>query len=96
MVSAQALGLWAVTPDFTLGAGVGYDRRTGDVAPLPLVAFSWEPAPDLLVRGVLPQFFSLRYRVATPVTLGLEAGMDGERYHRARSVASWTRAHFKT
>ena len=78
------------------GRGVGYDRRTGDVAPLPLVAFSWEPAPDLLVRGVLPQFFSLRYRVATPVTLGLEAGMDGERYHRARSVASWTRAHFKT
>jgi uncharacterized protein DUF6268 len=81
VVSAQALGLWAVTHDFTLGAGVGYDRRTGEVAPLPLVAFSWEPEPDLLVRGVLPQFFSLRYRLATPVTLGLEAGMDGERYH---------------
>ena len=81
VVSAQALGLWAVSPDFTLGAGVGYDRRTGEVAPLPLVAFSWEPEPDLLVRAVLPQFFSMRYRVASPVTLGLEAGMDGERYH---------------
>jgi hypothetical protein len=81
VVSAQALGLWTISDGFTLGAGVGYDRRTGDVTPLPLVAFNWEPQPDLLVRAVLPQFLALRYRVANPVTLGVEASLDGERYH---------------
>jgi uncharacterized protein DUF6268 len=85
IVSAQALALWNIIPDFTLGAGLGYDRRTGDVRPLPLLAFNWEPRPDLLVRGVLPQFLALRYRAATPVTLALEASLEGERYHLAES-----------
>jgi hypothetical protein len=81
VVSAQALGLWNIDEGFTLGAGVGYDRRTGEVAPLPLVAFSWEPRHDLLVRAVLPQFLSARYRAANPVTLALDASLEGERYH---------------
>lgn len=87
VVSAQALGLWNIDESFTLGAGIGYDRRTGKVAPLPLVAFSWEPRRDLLVRAVLPQFFSARYRAATPVTLSLDASLDGERYHLGEQSA---------
>jgi hypothetical protein len=81
VVSAQALGLWTIGGGFTLGAGVGYDRRTGEVTPLPLVALNWEPRPDLLVRGVLPQFFAVRYRAGEPVTLAFDATLDGERYH---------------
>jgi hypothetical protein len=84
VVSAQALGMWKLSDGFTLGAGVGYDRRTGDVRPLPLVAFDWQPQPDLLVRGILPQFLALRYRAGQPVTLALEASLDGERYHLSR------------
>jgi len=81
VVSAQALAMWKVAGDFTLGAGLGYDRRTGDVRPLPLVAFDWQPRPDLLLRGILPQFLALRYRAGAPVTLAVEASLDGERYH---------------
>lgn len=91
-ISAQALGLWNVSEGFTLGAGVGYDRRTGDVRPLPLVAFSWEPRRDLLVRAVLPQFLSVRYRAATPVTLALDASLDGERYHLGEESAGISEA----
>jgi hypothetical protein len=40
----------------TLGAGIGYDRRTGDVRPLPLVALDWQPRPDLLLRGITLMF----------------------------------------
>jgi hypothetical protein len=85
VISAQALGMWTLSDGFTLGAGLGYDRRTGDVRPLPLVAFDWQPEPDLLVRGILPQFLALRYRAGTPVTLAVEASLDGERYHLSQS-----------
>jgi hypothetical protein len=81
VVSAQALAMRRVADGFTLGAGLGYDRRTGDVRPLPLVAFDWQPRPDLLLRGILPQFLALRYRAGRPVTLAVEASLEGERYH---------------
>jgi hypothetical protein len=81
VVSAQLLTLWALDDGFTLGAGIGYDRRTGQVAPLPLLALRWEPRPDLLLRGVVPQFLSVRYRAAEPLTLALDSGLEGERYH---------------
>ena len=81
VVSAQALAMWRVADAFTIGAGLGYDRRTGDVRPLPLVALDWQPRPDLLLRGIIPQFLALRYRAGRPVTLAIEANLEGERYH---------------
>jgi hypothetical protein len=87
VVSAQLLALWNVTGELTLGGGVGYDRRTGEVAPLPLVAVNWQPRSDLLLRSVLPQFLSLRYRPEQLLTLALDSGLEGERYHLSESRA---------
>jgi hypothetical protein len=85
VLSASLLALWTAGSGFTLGAGVGYDRRTGDVAPLPLIGVYWELSPHILVRGVLPQSVSLRYRPEQHITLALDGGLDGERYHLSRA-----------
>jgi hypothetical protein len=81
VVSGQLLALWTVLPEFTLGAGIGYDRRTGNVGPLPLVAIDWQPTPVLMIRGVLPESLAFRWRTAQWLTLGLEGALEGERYH---------------
>jgi len=86
VVSATVLGLWTFEHSFTLGGGIGYDRRTGNVAPLPLIAVNWEPSSNVLLRGVLPQFVSLRYRPEEHLTLALDSGLDGERYHLSREL----------
>jgi hypothetical protein len=81
VVSAQAIGLYQFSRDFTLGAGVGYDRRTGDVTPLPLLALDFQPSERFMIKGVVPASLGVRYRVLPPLTLGLEAALDGERYN---------------
>ena len=81
VVSAQLLGLWTIVRGFTLGAGVGYDRRTGSVSPLPLLALDWRPSDVFMVRGVVPESLAIRYRVIPWLTLALEGGLEGERYH---------------
>ena len=43
--------------------------------------FNWEPSSEWLVRGVLPQFLAVRYRPHERVTLAVDSGLDGERYH---------------
>lgn len=81
VVAAQVLALWTIIPDFTLGAGIGYDRRTGSVSPLPLIGLDWQPSEVFMVRGVVPQSLALRYRAAQWLTLGVEGALEGERYH---------------
>lgn len=68
-------------PEFTLGAGVGYDRRTGSVTPLPLLAVSWQPSPRFMLRGIVPESLAARYRAVQWLTLGVEGALEGERYH---------------
>lgn len=81
VVAGQLIGLWTIVPDFTLGAGVGYDRRTGSVSPLPLLALSWQPSEQFMIRGVVPESLAVRYRLVTWLTLGAEGSLEGERYH---------------
>lgn len=81
VVAAQALALWTIIPDFTLGAGIGYDRRTGSVSPLPLIGLDWQPSPVFMIRGVVPQSLAIPYRALNWLTLGLEGALEGERYH---------------
>ena len=81
VVSGQLIGLWTIVPEFTLGAGVGYDRRTGDVTPLPLLAVSWQPSERFMLRGIVPESLAARYRAVQWLTLGVEGALEGERYH---------------
>jgi len=82
--SAQLLALYTIVPAFTLGAGVGYDRRTGEVAPLPLLAINWQPSHAFMIRGVVPVTLNIRYRPVDALTLALESALEGERYHLDR------------
>ena len=79
--------LWTIVPELTLGAGVGYDRRTGSVTPLPLLAVSWQPSPRFMLRGIVPESLAARYRALTWLTLAVEGGLEGERYHISGDAA---------
>lgn len=81
VVSAQLIGMWTVVPGFTLGAGVGYDRRTGNVSPLPLLAVDWRPNDVFMIRGIVPELLAVRYRAVPWLTVALEGALEGERYH---------------
>ena len=81
VVSGQLIGIWTIVPDLSVGLGIGYDRRTGSVAPLPLLAIDWQPAERFMLRGVLPASLAVRYRLFTPITVGAEGALEGERYH---------------
>lgn len=81
VVSGQLIGIWTIVPEFSIGLGVGYDRRTGSVSPLPLLALDWQPTERIMLRGVLPASLAVRYRLFTPITIGAEGALEGERYH---------------
>jgi hypothetical protein len=79
--AGHLIALWTLLPEFTIGAGIGYDRRTGELAPLPLVALDWQPSDRFMVRGVVPELLAIRWCAIQWLTLGLEGALEGERYH---------------
>lgn len=79
--AGQLIGMWTIVPEFTLGLGIGYDRRTGTVSPLPLIALDWQPSEVFMIRGVVPESLAARYRAAKWLTLSVEGALEGERYH---------------
>lgn len=86
VIAGQLMGLWTIVPEFTLGAGIGYDRRTGTVSPLPLIAIDWQPTPVFMIRGVVPESLAFRWRTAEWLTLGVEGALEGERYHLSERI----------
>lgn len=79
--TGNALALYAFKPQFSLGAGVSYDQRTGNIMPIPLAALYWEPVKNFAVRGVVPASLFVSYRPARPLTLQLTGAFEGQRYH---------------
>jgi hypothetical protein len=65
----------------SLGAGLAYIRDFGEPLPLPFVAFEWNISPRLSAKGLVPQSLEVSYRVNPKMTLGLSAGVSGDRYH---------------
>ena len=79
--TGTALGLYILSPTFSVGAGVGYDGRTGKVMPLPLGAIYWEPVPNFAIRGLVPAAMNVSWRPKRFLTLELTETLDGQRYH---------------
>lgn len=81
VLSGSLIGSYRFSEDFSLGAGVGYDRRTGEVRPLPLVQLDWHFTPNLRLSGVVPARVYLGWRAHERFTVGLRGGLEGERFH---------------
>ncbi len=80
-LSTMTLASYRLLDELTLGAGLGYDRRTGTPLPLPLVGVRWQLTDDLMFRGVIPSRFGLAYRATSWLTSSIEGSYEGERFH---------------
>ncbi|MEM9489305.1 MAG: DUF6268 family outer membrane beta-barrel protein [Myxococcota bacterium] len=81
VVTATLLFTYALRSDFTLGFGVGYDRRTGELRPLPNFSVNWQPHPDFAIRGLVPAYLEVAYRVNDRLAVSALGGLDGNQYH---------------
>ena len=79
--TGSLIASYAFSDDFSLGGGVTYDRRTGDLQPLPLVQLNWHLTERLRISGVVPANVIIVWRASEPITLGLSGGLQGNRYH---------------
>ncbi len=77
----RGVGSYEFSDDFSLGAGVGYDRRTGKFQPLPLVSLNWHFAPRWRLAGIAPVHVELGFRASERVTTGIVGGLTGDRFH---------------
>lgn len=80
-VSGNVLAMYQLTSDFSVGAGIAYDRRTGSITPVPLGALYWEPVRSFAIRGVIPSSLYVTWRPVEPLTLELMSALDGQRFH---------------
>ena len=81
IVTASVLGTYRFSDAFTLGAGVGYDRQTGSVSPLPLISLNIRFGERWRIRGVVPTLLELEYHPRSWFTAGIAGALKGNRYH---------------
>ncbi|MEL6182199.1 MAG: DUF6268 family outer membrane beta-barrel protein, partial [Myxococcota bacterium] len=81
VLTAMAIASYAFTEDLRVGAGIIYDRRTGDVRPLPLINVQLYLNERFRIGGVIPVLVQAAYRVTPHLTLGLQGSFQGNRYH---------------
>lgn len=81
LLSLTAIGTYAVSDSIKLGAGVVYDRRTGQLAPLPAVLLDWRVSERFWVRGFAPTFVKADYHALRWLDVGVRATFEGNRFH---------------
>lgn len=81
LLSVTAIGTYAVSDSIKLGAGAVYDRRTGQLAPLPAVLLDWRVSERFWVRGFAPTFVKADYHALKWLDLGVRATFEGNRFH---------------
>lgn len=65
----------------TIGAGAVYDRRTGELAPLPAVLLNARISENMRVRGFVPSYLAAEYRATKWLDVGVRGTLEGNRYH---------------
>jgi hypothetical protein len=81
MASVTGLVSYKISDSFTLGAGATYDRRTGQLAPLPALMLNLRVSERARVRGFVPSYLSAEYRTTNWLDVGVRATFEGNRFH---------------
>ena len=81
LLSLTGIVTYAVNDSIKLGAGAVYDRRTGDLAPLPALLLSLRLAERWRIRGFAPVWLNAEYRATDLLDLGLRATFEGNRFN---------------
>lgn len=81
LLSLTLIGTYAFDDSVKLGAGAVYDRRTGQLKPLPALLLDWRVSPRVWIRGFAPSFVKADYHTLDWLDLGLRASFEGNHFH---------------
>jgi hypothetical protein len=81
LLSGLGVVMYKASESFSFGAGVSYDRRSGNLLPVPLVVMRWQMSNDARLIGAAPSTLSFEYRVTPWLSSGFRAAFNGNRYH---------------
>lgn len=81
LASLTGVVTYKLSESFTIGAGAVYDRRTGDLAPLPALLLNLRVAERARVRGFVPSYLTAEYRATNWLDVGVRSTLEGNRYH---------------
>jgi hypothetical protein len=81
LASVTGIVSYRLGESLTLGAGATYDRRTGELAPLPALMLNLRVAERARIRGFVPAFLTAEYRTADWLDTGIRATFEGNRFH---------------
>ncbi|WP_394849860.1 DUF6268 family outer membrane beta-barrel protein [Pendulispora brunnea] len=81
LFTVTGMFLYKFDKNFTLGAGVTYDRRSGNLLPLPAIGVNWQINNEFRIRGFIPARLDVEYRALPWLTVGLRGTFEGNRFH---------------
>jgi hypothetical protein len=83
LLSLTGIVTYTVSEAVQLGAGVLYDRRSGELAPLPALLLKLRLSERLRIRGFAPVWLRAEYRAAPWLDVGVRSNYDSNRFHFA-------------
>lgn len=86
LLSATGFLTYSFGESFKLGAGAIYDRRTGELAPLPAVLLKLRVGERFRVRGFAPVWLTAEYHLVDWLDVGVRANLDGNRFHLGKET----------
>jgi hypothetical protein len=81
LLSLTLIGTYAINESIKLGAGAVYDRRTGELAPLPAVLLDLRLSERVWIRGFAPTYVKADYHALEWLDVGVRATFEGNRFH---------------
>jgi len=81
LLSFTGIATYAVSDEFDVGAGVLYDRRSGELAPMPALLVQLRLSERLRVRGFAPVWLRAEYRATPWLDVGLRSTFENNRFH---------------
>jgi len=83
LMSLTGIATYSITDSVQLGAGILYDRRSGELAPMPAVTLQVRISERLRVRGFVPVWMRAEYRATPWLDVGLRSSFESNRFHFA-------------
>jgi hypothetical protein len=88
LLSLTGIVTYAVSDAFQLGAGILYDRRSGELAPMPALMLQLRMSERLRIRGFAPVWLRAEYRAASWLDVGVRSSFEGNRFHFADGASA--------
>lgn len=81
LLSLTGIATYAVSSSFDIGAGILYDRRSGELAPMPALLVQLRLSERLRVRGFAPVWLRADFRATPWLDVGIRSSFENNRFH---------------